>query len=233
LTYQKGELGDGVIDVLSQPRLPALRRLELERIGCTTLTAMAIASRGAFSSRLEQLSLSGNPIGSEGVRALAQSPKLDRLEWLGVFGCGVTEKAGLDLAKNTPSGLKRIFLEEHEWSKAAQHVFLARFPKRGVEPPTLAKPARPAVRPAPKQRSLAAPTTMTIQEAEKAAVRFVKSKGYQGSTEGVEPVRERWRVRVRVWKPSEGSEVIKLEFDANSRELVRVDARRVPKFPKA
>jgi uncharacterized protein (TIGR02996 family) len=253
LTYQKGTYGDGVIEVLARKRLGALRRLELEGIGCTAATAAAIAREGVFASKVEQLSLAHNPIGDEGLRALMASRQLDRLAWLSVYDCGVSEKVGLEIArsKGLPRALTRISLEasafsrHHKWSEAACAAFLERFPKTGSEPPSLyprtgakastppkaAKPGVGSAKTRGEKKPVGQKGLMTLEEAQKAAMRYAKSKGFKSSLSTSGPVKGLWGIRLSVWAPGVSSNIT-VYFDPKTHEFARVDTRKMPSFPK-
>jgi len=79
------------------------------------------------------------------------------------------------------------------------------------------------------EKKLAAP--MTLEEAQKAAMRYAKSKGFKSSVSRRGPFKGLWEIGLSVWAPGVSSN-IKVYFDPKTHEFVRVDTRKMPSFPK-
>lgn len=137
LQLQKCELGDvSLVPMFSSGRLDALVTLDLSHNQMGAAGAIALVE--AAPASLRNLWLYGNPIGDEGVRALAQAPWLGQLRELNLDLVGMTD-AGVEALLASPhlDVIPRFIcgLQKPALSKSTLEALKARLGARLVKAP--------------------------------------------------------------------------------------------------
>jgi uncharacterized protein (TIGR02996 family) len=113
LDLSGNRIGDGLLPLLSSPRLGPLVSLGLRKCGIGPTGAGALAAAAALS-RLARLDLSENPLGTTGLTALCRSPTLANLMDLSLSRTGLDTGCGSILARAEWHWLARLDLSHHK-----------------------------------------------------------------------------------------------------------------------